>query len=153
MTEFNQILAQGMSALLQQTDTRQAIVEYIKALTDKEKPHEQWREVYWMQSSDIRCKVVDHLLGTQSRKYRLLTKAFWDERSQIGKFIATMTNDGDYGKPSIFRDEYANFYIHFVEHVIKADNYMAVIHGLIDWYETAHDEWVKITDPLPEGEK
>lgn len=147
MPEFNQILATGMSALLSQPDTRAAIVEYIKALTDKEKPKEQWREVYWMQSDEIRLSPESHIhTGLKNFKTRLLIKAYWDMYGRVGRVNAYMINEYKYRANPWYGDDLMQFGRgELASVVMKADDYMDVINYAAMWWDKAYAVWVDKT--------
>lgn len=155
MTDFNQILSAGMSALLSQSDTRAAIVEYIKALTDKEKPKEQWREVYWMQSDEIRLSPKDDLIsGIKNPKTRLLVRAYWDQYGGVGRVNASMTSERKFRKNAWYGDDIVFDNHLLATEVIDAKDYMDVINFAVAWWDKAYQVWSEKTALTGEtGEK
>lgn len=97
MTDLDHILSVGMSALVQNPETRQAIVEYIKVLTGEHKPKEQWREVWYQQTDYARIGPrEDRFTMQKNSKHRLLVVALWNQESRAGKILALLSGEYDY---------------------------------------------------------
>lgn len=152
MPDLDTLLASSMTALLNNSETRAAIVDYIQTLTNKNKPTEQWREVYWIQSDDNRYQKESYAkrLGMPEHPYRLIAFAYWNENDRLGRFSAFMGREEDYGKPKNIWDRSPDDYYPYssiLEDVIKADNYKEVIEYLAStWWKIAYSKWVEMTN-------
>jgi len=152
--EFNQIIALGMPALLQNDQTRSAIIEYIKTLTDQARPKEQWREVFYKQSKEIRLDPNEnrHTM-LKDTKCRLLVMGFWDAYQGIGNLRAYQTGESDYDVRWNWRflenpREFGSGDISNT--VFEAKDYMRVILAGEAWFNDAKAIWYARTNPLPE---
>lgn len=151
MPELDTLLASSMTALLNNSETRAAIVDYIQTLTNKNKPQEQWREVYWIQSDDSRYQKDSYEKehGLPENSHRLIVFAYWNEKDNLGRFRAWMIDERDYGKRKMgwdVPDRFAYFNDLFSD-VIKADNYREVIDYLTNtWWNVVYKKWVETTD-------
>ncbi len=154
--EFNQIIALGMPALLENKETRSAIIEYIKTLTDQARPKEQWREVYYKQSKEVRLDPNENRASLlKNTKCRLLVIGFWDANEGIGNLRAYQFGEFDY---SVHRNLY---YRDFGQAggkgdvdntVFEAKDYMQVIRAGEAWFNDAKEIWYTKTNPLPLSE-
>lgn len=147
MTDFNQILSVGMSALLSQPETRAAVVEYIKAVTNKEKPKEQWREVYWMQSDNVRKYPYEHAPnGFGYIECRLLVIAQFDERAKIANVEAFLTGTSDFRTNPFMPNNYEWFNkIDIDNRVFSCKEYTEAIRYTISWWPMVNQLWVDKT--------
>lgn len=146
MTDFDSILATGMSALLKEPATRDAVIEYIKALTDKQKPDNQWREIWYQQTPDTRIwPEPDPQTGVKGRKCRMVVKAYWDARAKIGLVRAFLTGEGDYSKLQYYYDRMETDMYDIVKTVSTYNDYVDVIKFAQEWYETARIAWLEKT--------
>ena len=154
MMEFNQIIALGMPALLENKETRSAIIEYIKTLTEQARPKEQWREVYYKQSTEVRLDpAIDRNTGLKNSRRRLLVIGFWDANEGIGSLRAYQYGEPDYNVRGnwLYRDfGYVGGEGDIANEVFAAKDYMRVIQAGGAWFNDAKAIWYARTNPLPE---
>lgn len=159
MPELDTLLASSMTALLANSDTKAAIVEYIKSLTDEHKPKEQWREVWYQQTIYARTDPkVDMYTGVKNRKHRLLVVAMWNADAKVGEILALLSGEANFydlrsfdgmwdyrggGNPTNQLAKQSALYQDYPDLIVSAQLF---------WTE-ALTIWHEKTEPLPEESK
>ena len=159
MPDLDTLLASSMTALLNNSETRAAIVDYIQTLTNKNKPSQNWQEVWYQQTSYARTDPrEDRYTGTKNKKHRLLVVALWHAETRSGKILALLSGENDYFRYKRFNDmwEYVdrnNDSNQLYEQFAIYQDYPDLITSAQAFWTEALNIWQEKTEPLPEDTK
>lgn len=158
MPDLDTLLASSMTALLNNSETRAAIVDYIQTLTNKNKPTEQWREVWYQQTSYMRTDPrEDRNTLLKNRKQRLLVVALWHAETRSGKILALLSGEYEYSQYKHFNGMWG-----YLDRDIsnQIDSRSAIYQDYPDLIIAAQQYWSEAltiyhekTEPLPEESK
>lgn len=149
---MNDIIKAAMPALLSDPDTKKAVVDYINALTDKERPEKEWRQVWWQLSDDVRRdKEDDRYSLRKNPEVRLYVTAEYSYR-KIGLILAMFVPDGfDPNNRWSGVDPYHTSPVIHRE-TFTVDSFVDVVIQSQKAWELLHIKWVAATLPLSDDE-
>lgn len=151
MAELDTLISLGMKELLNHKDTHEAILEYIQALTKKNQPGSDWREVYWQQSNEKRLYSVDasRHWGVEGKIEKSIVtwvmRGLYSESERVGRLHAFLWSDRDYRESNIFMMPETE---PVMNEVFIAPHYMHVVWKAFGGWNRAYPKFIEITEPL-----
>jgi len=149
---LDELIKAAIPALLNHPETKAALLDYIQALTDKERPKEEWRQVWWQLSEDVRrYQLQDPVTAVNEPKCRLYLVAHYSNhgvgviRAQHEHEHFNPRHDWMYSGGGIASRLPSD---DVFKVTTAADNYVDVIIAAQQAWADAYAKWVAETLPL-----
>jgi hypothetical protein len=146
---FHSVISAGLS----DPDIKQAVLNYLKAETERVRPKEEWREVWFQVSADTRVYVqpgIDPRTGLLNKRtdVKLRVSVYYIARLNTAKIFGEIVHPNEMYYSSPFEGYYTNTQKFRWERSVDAPDYVvAVVAGQNAWAEV-YDWFVEQTEAV-----